>query len=49
MGLPPPFSYIHFFHPQIQISARFGKNGLAPQSTAYPFMTACVFGHSIRQ
>ena len=46
-----PFSYIHFFHPQIQISARFGKNGLGvgPQPAAYPFMTACVFGHSIRQ
>ena len=44
-----PFSYIHFFHPQIQISARFGENGLGPQPAAYPFMTACVFGQSIRQ
>ena len=47
--IDPLFLYIHFFHPQIQISARFGKNGLGPQPATYLFMTACVFGHSIRQ
>ena len=27
----------------------FSKNGLGPQPAAYPFMTACVLGHSVRQ
>ena len=41
--------HIHFSNPQIQISARFGENGLGPHPVEYPFVTACVFGHSIRQ
>ena len=45
----PLFHMYIFFHPKIQISACFGKNDLGPQPAAYPFMTACVFGLSIRQ
>ena len=34
--------HIHFSNPQIQISARFGENGLGPHPVEYPFVTACV-------
>ena len=41
--------HIHFSNLQIQTSARFGENGLRPRPVEYPFVTACVFGYSIRQ
>ena len=43
MGLGLLVSYT-FFNPQIQISARFGENGLGHNPVEYPFVTACVFG-----
>ena len=41
----------HFSYLLIQISKRFGKRwSWTPiEPAAYPFVTACVFGHSIRQ
>ena len=47
---PPLFVYI-FSYLLIQISKRFGKrwSWTPTEPAAYPFVTACVFGHSIRQ
>ena len=41
----------HFSLLLIQISKRFGKrwSWTPTEPAAYPFVTACVFGHSIRQ
>ena len=52
-GIGPPlalFVYI-FSYLVIQISKRFGKrwSWTPTEPAAYPFVTACVFGHSIRQ
>ena len=52
-GIGPPlalFLYI-FSYLLIQISKRFGKrwSWTPTEPAAYPFVTACVFGHSIRQ
>ena len=47
---PPLFVYI-FFYLLIQISKCIGKiwSWTPTEPVAYPFVTACVFGHSIRQ
>ena len=52
-GIGPPlalFVYI-FSYLLVQISKRFGKrwSWTPTEPAAYPFVIACVFGHSIRQ
>ena len=45
---PPHFIYIIPI-PKSKFRHVLGKNGLEAQPAKYPFVTACVFGHSIRQ
>ena len=51
IGLPLTLFVYIFSYLLIQISKRFGKRwSWTPNEPAlYPFVTACVFGHSIRQ
>ena len=45
---PPHFMYIIPI-PKSKCRRVLGKNGLEAQPAKYSFVTACVFGHSIRQ
>ena len=51
IGAPSSSFRIHFSHLLIQILKRFGKrwSWTPTEPAAYPFVTACMFGHSIRQ
>ena len=41
--------HIHYSHPKSKFRHILGKNGLEAQPAKYSFVTASVFGHSIRQ
>ena len=47
-GVTPSFR-IHYSIPKFKFRHVLGKNGLGAQPAKYPFVTASVFGHSIRQ